>query len=135
MADSLSTVLLAVNGVEATVEAYNIGGTNFFKLRDLAALLRGTPAQFNVEYDANRNTVVVTTGQPYAGDVGTDFTDNSASATYSPQTVEINGQVYDHLEVYNIGGSNFFGLRELSAILGYGVDYDAATNTAQITSK
>ena len=39
-------------------------------LRDLAALLRGTPAQFNVAYDAARNAVVVTKGQPYAGEAG-----------------------------------------------------------------
>jgi len=130
----LSPQKITVNGVEHTVEAYNIDGTNYFKLRDLAAMLRGTPAQFNVEYNAASNAVLVTKGAAYNGSVGTDFTDNSASAVRSPQTVFIDGASVS-LTAYNIGGSNFFGLRELATILGYSVDYDAATNTAIIESK
>jgi len=130
----LSPQKITVNGVEVTVEAYNIGGTNFFKLRDLAALLKGTPAQFNVDYDANRNAVVMTKGAAYDGAVAAEFADNSASAVASPQTVELDGQAVG-LTAYNIGGSNFFGLRELAAYLGYTVDYDAAANTAIIVSR
>jgi uncharacterized repeat protein (TIGR02543 family) len=130
----LSPQHIAVNGAEQSVEAYNVGGTNFFKLRDLAVLLRGTPAQFNVDYDAARNAVVVTRGQPYAGAAGAQFTDQSASAVVSPQTVEIDGQPVS-LTAYNVGGANFFGLRELAAVFGYQVDYDPATNTAIVESR
>ncbi len=130
----LSPQKLTVNGAEQKSEAYNIGGTNFFKLRDLAALLSGTSSQFSVSYDQARDTVVVTTGEAYDGTVGTDFSDNSASAVKSPQRIEIDGREVS-LTAYNIGGSNFFGLRELSEYLGYGVDYDAASNTAIIQSR
>jgi len=130
----LSPQKITVNGVEVTVEAYNIGGTNYFKLRDLAALLKGTPAQFDVGYDASRNAVVMTRGAAYDGAAATEFADNSASAVASPQTVELDGQAVD-LTAYNIGGSNFFGLRELAAYLGYSVDYDEAANTAIIESR
>ncbi len=130
----LSPQQLTVNGTEQKVEAYNIGGANYFKLRDLAALLNGTASQFNVSYDQARNTVVVTTGETYDGTAGTDFDDNSASAVKSPQRIEIDGKEVP-LTAYNIGGSNFFGLRELSEKLSYGVDYDAASNTAIIQSK
>jgi hypothetical protein len=130
----LSPQRIAVNGAERSVEAYNIGGTNFFKLRDLAALLRGTPAQFGVDYDAKRNAAVLTRGAPYAGEAAAQFTDLSASAVVSPQTVELDGQPLS-LTAYNVGGANFFGLRELSAYFGYAVDYDAQTNTAIIESR
>ncbi len=130
----LSPQKLTVNGTEQKSEAYNIDGTNFFKLRDLAALLSGTSSQFNVSYDAARNTVVVTTGDAYDGTLGTNFKDSSASAVRSPQSVEIDGKAVA-LTAYNIGGSNFFGLRELSAYLGYNVGYDESSNTAIIQSK
>ncbi len=123
---------LTVNGAAQSVEAYNVGGTNFFKLRDLAALLRGTAAQFDVRYDAARRTVVLTTGKTYEGEVGTGFADLSATAVVSSQTVEIDGRRVE-LTAVNIGGSNFFGLRELAAFLGFGVEFDAATNTARVT--
>ena len=51
----------------------NINNTNYFKILDLTALLNSTSSQFNVEYDAARNTVALTTGQGYSGKVGTDF--------------------------------------------------------------
>jgi len=124
---------LTVNGAERDVEAYNVDGTNFFKLRDLAALLSGTAAQFNVEYNAESNAIIITTGAAYDGEAGAAFTDKSATAVKSPQTVYIDGAAVS-LDAYNIGGYNFFGLRELSSLLGYAVDYDEATNTAQITA-
>jgi hypothetical protein len=105
-----------------TVEAYNIDGTNYFMLRDLAALLRGTPAQFDVNYDALHNAVVMTTGAAYSGEAAAQFTDRSASTVPSPQTVDLDRKDVS-FTAYNIGGNNFFGLRELAAYLGYSVEY------------
>ncbi len=130
----LSPQTITVNGAAVKVEAYNIGGTNYFMLRDLAALLSGTSAQFNVEFDADRDAVVITRGATYNGAVNTNFTDRSGRTAPSQQSVEIDGQRVS-LTAYNIGGNNFFGLRELSTLLGYGVAYDEANNTAVIESK
>lgn len=48
----LSNQKLSFNGMDfSEVEKYNIDGSNYFKLRDVAALLDGTVAQFNVGYD------------------------------------------------------------------------------------
>ena len=75
-----------------------------------------------------------TGGAPYAGEVNSDFTDYSASAVPSPQKVEIDGAVFG-LTAYNIGGYNFFGLRELSAFFGFSVGYDAERNAVIIETK
>ena len=124
---------LTVDGKTVACEKYNIDGRNYFMLRDLAALLNGTPSQFNVAYDAERNAVVVTKGEAYTPD-GTELhagVDNSASTVASPQTVYIDGEQAE-LTAYNIGGHNFFQLRELGKTLGFYVHYDAATNTASV---
>ena len=43
---------VSVNGGEAQkLIAYNRGGFNYIKIRDLARLLNGTSSQFDVEYD------------------------------------------------------------------------------------
>ena len=60
----LSTQNLKVNGENVDCEKYNIDGRNYFKLRDLAALLDGTASQFDVDYDTATNTMIVTTGVP-----------------------------------------------------------------------
>jgi sirohydrochlorin cobaltochelatase len=124
---------LTVDGKTVACEKYNIDGRNYFMLRDLAALLNGTPSQFNVAYDAERNAVVVTKGEAYTPD-GTELhagVDNSASTVASPQTVYIDGEQAE-LTAYNIGGHNFFQLRELGKTLGFYVHYDEKTNTASV---
>ena len=127
---------LSVNGKNQTTEINNIDGTNYFKLRDLAAMLNGTDSQFNVDYDASRNMIVVKTGVPYTTATGQELrvgADNSASTVKSSQSMTIDGKTVN-LTAYNIGGTNFFGLRDLSAYMGYQVDYDAKTNTAIVAT-
>ncbi len=132
----LSPQNLTVNGVRKNVEKYNIDGYNYFKLRDIAYLLNGTLAQFSVEWDAEANAARVVSGQPYAAN-GSELVigaDRSATAVRSPQTIVIDGEVRSHLAAFNLAGNNFFKLRDLGEALGFQVDYDAATNTAVVTT-
>ena len=46
-----STQKFTVNGEAHEIRAYIIKGKNYLKLRDAAAALRGTKAQFYVDYD------------------------------------------------------------------------------------
>ncbi|MCR4935550.1 MAG: tyrosine-protein phosphatase [Oscillospiraceae bacterium] len=130
----LSPQSLSVDGIARTVEMYNIDGYNYFKLRDLAMLLTDSPARFSVDWDAETNAVLVFTGAAYSP-VGGELEqgeDRSATAVRSPQTIWIDGQARSDLLVYNLGGNNFFQLRNLGEALGFEVDYDAETNTALI---
>lgn len=129
---------LTVNGEAVECDKYNIDGYNYFKLRDLAKLLDGTNSQFNVDYDQAAKMMVVTTGVPYTTPNGTELQvgeDQSATAGPSVQSLMIDGEMREDLTAYNIGGNNFFKLRELGEKLGFGVDYDAETRTMVVTSK
>ena len=133
---SLTKQNLTVNGAAKNTEIYNIDGSNYFKLRDMAALLNGTGSQFSVDYDAAESTIVVKTGAAYTlagGELATG-TDKSSTATASKQSIEIDGKKAD-LTAYNIGGNNFFKLRDLGTALGFDVDYDSATSTMIVKSK
>ena len=132
----LSPQNLSVNGKSVNCEKYNIDGNNYFKLRDLAYLLNGTASQFGVGYDAATATVTITTDEAYTPD-GTELiagTDNSATAQVSAQTILIDGEAVDGLAVYNIGGNNYFMLRDLATELGFAVDYDEDTQTITVTA-
>ena len=128
---------LTVDGEEKNAEIYNINGSNYFKLRDMATLLTGTDAQFSVTYDEENKTIVIQTGEAYEkqpGDLMPGL-DKSSTAVRSAQAITINGEAVGDLTAYNIGGNNFFKLRELGEKLGFGVDYDAETRTMVVTSK
>ena len=132
----LSTQNLTVDGKPINCERYNIDGSNYFKLRDLAYLLMGTPSEFGVGYDAASNSVIISPGLPYEPN-GSELVigeDKSATAVPSPQSIWCLDAPTNDLSVYNIGGNNYFKLRDLGTMLGFGVDYDEASKTMVVTS-
>lgn len=127
-----STVTL--NGDKVSSEAYNIDGSNYFKLRDLACALSGTEAQFEVGWDSASKAVSITSGKPYTS-VGGEL-ENSGSieivmATLSNSVVYLDGTKVS-LTAYTINGNNYFKLRDLAAALNFGVTWDSATSTIGI---
>ena len=115
---------LTVNGVEQNPTVYKIGDSNYFKIRDLAAVLNGTGKQFSVGYDAEKQSVTAAPGQPYEL-TGTELAgaaSSSQTAQASNDAIYVNGQRVE-AEVYKIDGSNYFKLRDLGAALGFEVGW------------
>ena len=126
-----STVM--VNSVATAFEAYSIGGSNFFKLRDLAYALNGTEKQFAVAWDSANNAISLTSGDAYEAIGGEMQQGDGTAKTATPTTsrVFLNG-VELNLTAYNIDGSNFFRLRDLMRALDIGVTWNAAESTIGI---
>ena len=127
---------LMVDGVVQNPTVYKIGGYNYFKIRDLAAVLNGTGKQFAVGYDATTSSVTATTGQGYTKQA-TDLLgapSGTATADVSNDTILVNGQTA-RVEVYKIDGMNYFKLRDLGSALGFQVGWDAANNVASIDTR
>ncbi len=124
-----------IDGVECSAEVYSINDENYFKLRDIAALLSGTEAQFEVVYDQATDAIALETGKAYTP-VGGELAahaDRSASIVVSPQTLTVDG-VEAHLTAFNLEGNNFFRLSDLSRVLGFACEYDFETNTVTLTT-
>lgn len=132
MAKATSSSVL-VNSVNTEFEAYKIDGNNYFKLRDIAMAVSGTDKQFDVEWDGSRNAINLVSGQTYtpAGgelNVG-DGTDKSYTETSS--IIYLNGEEME-AKAYNIGGNNYFKLRDLCRAFNIAVIWDGEANTIKI---
>lgn len=127
-----STQTVQVDGKPVTFNAYALKDekgnlTNYIKLRDVADILNGTAAQFQVGWDG---TISITTGQAYTPN-GTEniqnFTGDQAY-TVSTSPVTVNG-VTANLEAITLsdstGGYTYFKLRDLGEALGFNVSWDA----------
>lgn len=125
---------LAVNGAEQSPTVYKIGGSNFFKIRDIAAMLNGTEKQFAVGYAGGK--VTVTSGQPYeaTGKELAGAPDSAKDASPSNDTVVINGGETS-VTVYKIGGANYFKLRDLGKALDFYVGWEAGRGVYIETDK
>ena len=129
----VSSHKVQVDGEAAAPAAYEIGGNNYVKLRDVAQLLNGTAAQFGVEWDGAAWRIDLTDGaayEPVGGELAAPAAGGKQSAlTEAP--VYLDGQALD-LTAYEIDGNNYFKLRDLGAALDFGVTWDAQTRTVRI---
>ena len=128
----LTSSKVMVNGKSIAFEAYNIQGSNYFKLREIACTISGTASQFSVGWDAQANAISLTRGQAYtlAGSEMSGKSTSNKSAQRTMSEVYLDGKKI-YLTAYNIDGSNYFKLRDLGAALNFAVDWDG---DAQIVS-
>ena len=129
----LSNQRVTFLGRELHMEVYNIDGYNYFKLRDIAALMDGTKSSFGVSFEADARAVFASAGARYAF-VGGELAageDKSPTAVASRWLLYVDGALLP-CQVANIGGNNYFKLQDLGDALGFFVDYDASTRTVII---
>ena len=130
------------------ISAYNIANNNYFKLRDLGNLL-----DFAVDYDAATQTVTL-------GDLSTSYTlvegeqakelrdiggllkwfvgapkgmVQPMPATISDSKFSMNGKPVS-IAAYSIGGNNYVKLRDVSELVGFGVDFNAASRVVYLSA-
>ena len=127
-----------IDGKSVSFDAYHIDGNNYFKLRDLAYVLSGSPKQFSVEWDAANNAIKLTSGKPYKA-VGGEMAGKSGSGakTPAPTTSKITKDGKEvNFTAYNIGGNNYFKLRDIAEAFDFKVSWGSAIKTIFIdTSK
>ena len=125
---------ILVNGQKIAFEAYNINGSNYFKLRDLTKALHGSKKQFEVTWDSAADAIRITTSKIYTsvgGELAVSGKKERKSAALTTSSVYIDG-VPKKLTAYNIGGNNYFKLRDVAAEINFGVSFDGNTNTISI---
>lgn len=135
---SNTRVSLTVDGTSYTLDAYEIAGSNFISLRDLAAALRGTEKQFDVTWDEPNREIQIRRGVPYTL-TGTEFTEGDplpvSYAAYNNTVDLMYGDRAIDTTPCEIHGSNYFKLRDLMAMLDCSLTYDAQTGTIRIDTQ
>ncbi len=136
MSTAAFAVKLNVNGQTKELAAYNIKGNNYFKLRDMALVLNGTNAQFDVSWDEVNKAINLLSEKPYSSQETLDAkTVQNAVARSNNSPIYMDGAKVI-AAAYNIEGNNYFKLRDIAALLDVAVTYDASSGLIGIdTSK
>lgn len=129
-----STHHIYVDGRPVNLAVYEIEDNNYFKLRDLAALVNGTDKQFSVDWSEESQCIFLRTDMPYQP-VGGELTGTTAAQQAKPGA----NRVYidalpTPLSAYEIAGNNYFKLRDLAAALDIGIGWDEAAQRVDIST-
>ena len=123
---------ITVDGTPMDFCAYNLYGSNYFMLRDVAAALSGTSKQFSVDW--SNNTISLKSKSEYES-VGTEFSQNAestADAAFSVPKLKLNDEEIT-LIGYNIKDSNYFKIRDIARIFDFTVGYESGHITIDTT--
>lgn len=117
---------LSLDGEPVNINGYMINGSNYFRIRDIAAIVSSTGRKFDVGFDKEQNTVSIDLGKAYSGSKEAFIPKNSKA---KGELRESNCLVDNHqypLKSVLIDGNNYVKLRDLADIAGFSVDYDKA---------
>ena len=122
-----------VDGKQVNGAAYMINSNNYFKLRDIAAMVNGSAKQFEVSWNQNEKRIDLTTNKAYTV-VGGELALPSATAKTAKESTAV---VYKdgtkaNYTGYTIADNNYYKLRDLCKDMDIGVKYDNATKRVDI---
>lgn len=127
----VSKMEILLDGETVTPSGYLItqgeSAYTYFKLRDIAYLMRDKDCKFSVSYDSAARQISVIRGGTYKAD-GSEMkaAESVKSALASSLPVRIDGQ-FTSMEAFNINGFTYYKLRDMGEALGFEVDYRNAS--------
>lgn len=132
---NISSQCVELDGTPSDISAYNIDGSNYFMLRDLAQLLNGSAAQFSIAANDNDYSIHAQTGESYTSKGGEMSELNLRISSIKPShwKLFVNGTEVPAASYY-IDGSNYYRIRDISRALGFQVDYDSVHDQILIWS-
>lgn len=135
MEASLSQQQVFFDGREVSLNIYQIGGYNYFKLRDIAALCKGTDAQFNVKYNLDNGAVTVLEGDSYkvTGEDLKKVPEKNHFADMRDFDVIVREET-KHMKSALIGDHNYLRLRDLGVLLDLDILFSKEENAVWIYS-
>lgn len=125
-----------LDGEEVKIGGYLINANNYYKLRDLAALLNGTDKEFNVVFDKEKKQIALELGKPYEK-LDTDLQEmkhDKTKAKMVTNKILVDGKEVE-LKAALIDQNNYVKLRDLGAVVGFKVDYNKETQAIIVDTK
>lgn len=122
-----------VDGTKANVAAYEINDNNYFKLRDIAAIVNGSEKQFEVSWNNDAQRIDLTSGKAYTivgGELGA-IGSASKKAETSTAVVYKDNTKMDYTG-YNIDDNNYYKLRDVCKSFDISIKWDGANQRVDI---
>lgn len=130
---ALATV--SVNGKQSKLPAYNIGGNNYVRVRDVAVLLMGTQSGFDVQWNSAQNRVELTSLAAYQP-IGTENEPlpKEIRTVQSITEPTVADGIAQMVAAYQLDGYTYYKLRSLGELCGFQVEWDEVDRVVEVTA-
>jgi hypothetical protein len=131
-----SSSKVTVNGKAVDVSGYTVNYSNYYKIRDIAMVLRSTGSRFNVGWDSSRGAVTVDTGSKYeivGGELEKSVISTTNDIEENTAPIYVDG-AEKNVKCYNISGNNYFKIRDMADMIGFDVNWNEETQTVEIVT-
>ncbi len=127
-------VKIKLNGEMKTLVAYNIKDNNYFKLRDIANLLKGTTAEFDVIWNEEKGAIEILSNTPYSTNeaLTNQILKNPVAKSSYVHIYKDGAQIL--LGAYEIADNNYFKLRDVASAINFGVDWNEVEEIIEINT-
>lgn len=115
------------------MQAFNIDGYNYFKLRDIAQAITGSAKQFDVTWNADKGRIDLIPQKAYVS-VGGELSSTEVDHTKckpSDASLYVNGYKVI-VSAYNIDGNNYYKLRDIAGFFNIKLNWNAEYKTILI---
>ena len=107
---------IIVNNQGKDIVGYDINGSTYLSIRQIAEALNITESKFSITWDKSKNAIIINLGEMYQSSVKT------TNQKISSNAIPIESRIYiDRKEVilstYNINGTTYFKLRDLGELI------------------
>lgn len=126
---------LVLDGRFIELNSFNIKGSNYISLRDVAQSLSGTSNQFDVSWNVGLNAIELIDEKAYTRPEDSFQRWYGRGSKYQGALINskiILGGKEHSISAFNIDDSNYFKLRDLSEIIGFELDWDSGKNQMSI---
>lgn len=133
---SISNQDVYLDNKKVEIQGYNIDGSNYFKLRDVAAVLKDSEVGFNVNFNEDTQGIIIDRFSKYTP-LSSDLIKSSSNDIQIQESFQQARVDMDKVKFngYLINGNNYFKLRDLGKNLGFVVDYNDTDRQVLIKSK
>lgn len=120
-----NNALVLVDNTPVNLLSYNIQDFTYYRLRDLAVVLKDSNASFDIEWNAEVKRIDINPHSPYAETAPADVQGQSGNriAIHSQDALQVAGKT-PQVKAYKIDGNNFYKLRDLAPLLGFQVEWN-----------
>lgn len=129
-----SSAAVTVDGKSVDVEGYTVNYSNYYKIRDIAMVLRSTASQFNVGWDESLSAITISTGEKYqivGGELESSSINTTNDIQESTAPIYVNGIQHD-VTCYNINGYTYFKIRDIADMVGFEVNWNEEQQLVEI---